>query len=300
EVLNAKSLERDPFDTFRDWFALLNRGHRIFAVAGSDSHTVDGIVGQARTYVRSSTDDPSRADVEEISKSFLDGRLLVSMGLIVDAVVDGKYRVGDVALRPKESRDAIRIDVDLQGASWVAADRLYVILNGAIVSEIKVKHDANATVKFRETIRVPRPAHDAHLVLIARGPEPKSDFWPMADDDRYALAATNPIWIDGDGDGEYSSPREYAQEIAKSTKLESTRLSLTLAAYDQAVRVQVASLVRSQFEQELQKTVASLRSETEKRLVTILGEEGDLIRHYRESIPDVSVSLLRGDKKKKR
>ena len=58
ELINSQTEEPEPMLLFRDWFALLNRGENVYGVGSSDSHTVGGVVGQGRTYVMSSTDDP--------------------------------------------------------------------------------------------------------------------------------------------------------------------------------------------------------------------------------------------------
>mgnify|MGYP001602924364 CR=1 FL=1 len=44
-MINATTEEPTPMLLFRDWFALLNNGVRIFAVGSSDSHTVGEPVG---------------------------------------------------------------------------------------------------------------------------------------------------------------------------------------------------------------------------------------------------------------
>ena len=59
ELINSQTEEQEPMLLFRDWFALLNRGESVYAVGSSDSHTVGGVVGQGRTYVVSSSDDPA-------------------------------------------------------------------------------------------------------------------------------------------------------------------------------------------------------------------------------------------------
>ena len=65
---------------------------------------------------------------------------------------------------------------------------------------------------------VPRPAYDVHLVAIASGPPVTGPYWPIPKPyqpnsrvwEPRVLGATNPIRIDGDGDGKYTPPRAYA------------------------------------------------------------------------------------------
>ena len=66
ELVNATVRASDAMYNFIDWFALLNHGEKITAVGSSDSHTVGDPVGQGRTYLVSSTDDPGAIDVDEV------------------------------------------------------------------------------------------------------------------------------------------------------------------------------------------------------------------------------------------
>ena len=87
--------ELDPLLLFRDWFAQLNRGETVMGVGSSDSHEVGVVVGQGRTYVRSSTDDPAAIDVDECTANIASGRSSVSMGLFLDVRRDGRSVLGE-------------------------------------------------------------------------------------------------------------------------------------------------------------------------------------------------------------
>jgi hypothetical protein len=51
---------------YHNWFGLLNRGKMLTPVGASDSHEVSRfIVGQARTYIRSTSTRPGKIDVDE-------------------------------------------------------------------------------------------------------------------------------------------------------------------------------------------------------------------------------------------
>jgi len=56
---------------------------------------------------------------------------------------------------------------------------------------------------------------------------------------------TNPIRVDGDGDGRYSSPHEYAQRVMQRTGTDPAKLLPALAGYDEAVAAQAAGLCRT-------------------------------------------------------
>jgi len=67
EVVTSAALQSDVMRLYRDWFALLNRGHRLAAIAASDTHHVSQfILGQARTYAACRAGDPAAIAVEEI------------------------------------------------------------------------------------------------------------------------------------------------------------------------------------------------------------------------------------------
>src|SRR5213076_7342 len=115
EVINSGAQQSDWMLPFRDWFALLNHGCSVTAVAASDSHDVSRfIVGQGRTYVAMGTSasapaarggsnsettapDPASLDVARACKSIRNWRALVSLGLLTTLSVDRHFGVGDLA-----------------------------------------------------------------------------------------------------------------------------------------------------------------------------------------------------------
>jgi hypothetical protein len=131
EVANSSALQSDLELGFRDWFALLNYGYRVTAVGSSDVHDVSRyIVGQGRSYVAGDDRNPGQINIEEACRSILQGRVLVSLGLLTQMTVDDRFAVGDLATglgeefrvsalyrKPRyflESRN--RIEVGLPGA----------------------------------------------------------------------------------------------------------------------------------------------------------------------------------------
>jgi hypothetical protein len=90
------------------------------------------------------------------------------------------------------------------------------------------------------------------LVAIATGPGVREPYWPIArpyqpnrgDWDPRMIGSTNPIRIDGDGDGRYSSPADYAERLVEAHGADVPKLIAALGAYDGAVSVQAASRCR--------------------------------------------------------
>ena len=99
--------------------------------------------------------------------------------------------------------------------------------------------------------RLPRPAHDVHLVAIATGPGVTAPYWaiprPYQPTSKHwesrVIGATNPIWLDADGDGQFTAAREYARRLVDRQGTNPAKLIPLLSNYDEAVAAQVASLL---------------------------------------------------------
>jgi hypothetical protein len=248
EVVTSAAIQSDVMQLYRDWFALLNYGYRIAAIGASDTHHVsEFILGQARTYVVSRATDPAKIDVDEICESYRAGRLLVSMGLLTQMTVDDRFRVGDVATG---LGDQIRVAIDVFGPSWVNADRVELFANGIKVREQLIAATSEP-LKTRIAWTLPKPRHDVHLVAIASGPGVTAPYWEIAHPyqpsskvfNPRVIGSTNPIWIDGDGDGHFSSARNYAARVVESAGGDAGKLRSGLTGYDEAVAVQARDLV---------------------------------------------------------
>ena len=248
EVVTSAALQSDPMQLFRDWFALLNYGYQVAGVGASDTHHVsEFILGQARTYAVAADAEPAAIQVEEVCASFCRGRVLVSFGLLAQVEVDGKFRVGDVATK---LGDTVRLDVTVLGPSWVKADRVELFANGIKVREQALPPTA-AVEKARLTWTLPRPRHDVHWVVVATGPGVTGPFWEVPRPYQPTaktfgprlIGATNPVWIDGDGDGKYTPARGLARRVVDRTAGNMGKLIEALRAYDEAVAVQARDLM---------------------------------------------------------
>ncbi|MDR3402372.1 MAG: hypothetical protein P4L99_07725 [Chthoniobacter sp.] len=100
---------------------------------------------------------------------------------------------------------------------------------------------------------IPRPAHDTYLVAIASGPGVTAPYWaipfPYQPTDRvrqqHVIGATNPVWLDADGDGKFTSARGYAQAILDRTGGDAAKLAAALQGCDESIAAQVAALRRT-------------------------------------------------------
>jgi hypothetical protein len=72
---------------------------------------------------------------------------------------------------------------------------------------------------------------------IPRPYQPSSPVWEPR-----VLSSTNPIWLDADGDGKFTSARAYAKKLIQQNGTEPARLLPALTHYDEAVAAQAAGL----------------------------------------------------------
>lgn len=248
EVVTSAAMQSDIHLLFHDWFALLNRGHRIAAVASSDSHDVSRyILGQGRTYAAAKDENPSRPDLDEVWRSYQQGRLLASLGLMATMQVNGRFSTGDLATG---LGDEIEVEVVVQGPSWVQADRVELFANGTRIREQSVNDPHRPGEKARLLWKLSRPAHDAHLVAVATGPGVTEPFWeiprPYQPSSKVftsrVIGATNPVWLDASGNGRFESAYLVAQELIARHGAGTEALREALRKCDASVVLQAESM----------------------------------------------------------
>jgi len=164
--------------------------------------------------------------------------------------VDDRFAVGDLATGLGEK---IRVTVTVLGPSWTRADKVELFANGIKIRERKLTPSKDAGEKSRITWELSRPAHDVHLVAIAWGPGVTAPYWAIAKPYQpssrvshpLVLGATNPIWIDGDGDGKFTAARPYAKSLIERLGTDPAKLIPALTQYDETVVAQAASLCQA-------------------------------------------------------
>ena len=244
EVINSdtRNSKKDsvPLYVIEDWLALLNHGESITAVGSSDSHTVGNIVGQGRTYLRSATDNPAKLDLDAIYEAFNKGRSSISLGIFTDVRVDGEQVPGDV-VEVAKSGEKIPVKVRVATPSWVTPRQVSLYLNGRMVMWRELSKTEGKPMDQWVEFSLARPAHDSHLVAVVLGDPVTEPFWKTTWD--ATLAATNPVYLDASGDGEYQSPRATAQALVDSKKGDLPGVLATLDDLDSAIGVQVVDLL---------------------------------------------------------
>ena len=199
------------FSVLGDWFLLLNRGHLYAAVGNSDSHHVQyELAGYPRNFVRCEPDDPARLEVTQVVESLRRGEVFTTLGPFVEFWVDDQPMGSTV--RTGAGRVTLRVRV--QAASWIPVNRVRIVLDGDVVSEIPVPPaDQPLRLDAQRTIPV---ESDAWICVLVEGDEPLGAVIPMQERPIYPLAVTNPIRIDADGQPGWTPPYEQARAAARA------------------------------------------------------------------------------------
>jgi hypothetical protein len=251
EVINSGSEQTQIMNLFYDWFGMLNHGYSITPIGSSDSHDVSRyIVGQGRTYIQCADHDPSNIDVNTAVQNIIQGKVLVSLGLMTKIVVNKQFGPG--ALVP--AANTLTVELEVCGPGWTKADRISLYANGKLLRSEKIRDGSKAGIKWRERWKLPFPKHDVFLVAIAEGPGDGMPYWPIAKPYQPAspdwtprlIGSTGAVWIDGDKNGKRNAAYEYAKEILQSTGHDVKQIIKKLQAYDESVAVQVAALLWKQ------------------------------------------------------
>ena len=247
EVINSGSQQTDYMQLYRDWFGMLNRGYFLTPVGSSDSHDVSRFtVGQGRTYVQTNDENPGSVDVDKAIKSFREGRVMVSAGLLTKITVNNTFGPGDIVPLKGE----VQVSVEVAGPSWVSAERISLYANGKKIREEKIDR-LNKPLKWKVAWTIEAPKHDIFFVAIAEGPGSGMPWWPMAKPFQPAspewmpkvIGSTGAVWIDADKNGKRDSAYDYAKTIVDSSKGDLNTILKSLDAYDEAVAAQAAALL---------------------------------------------------------
>ena len=150
---------------------------------------------------------------------------------------------GDLALI-EDGKVNVRLRVAAPG--WVRPRKAVVFLNGASVAEQEVPNEPGKPTDATLSFVLPIRGVDAHLVCIVLGDPVKHRGWKTLND--YTLAATNPVFLDVNGDGKYNSPRESAQRIYGSLGGDVDALMNTLEIVPAPVGVQILALAHDRFQ----------------------------------------------------
>ncbi len=219
-----------------DWFTLNNLGYRITALGNSDTHGMTSVeAGCPRNFVMSDTDQPGFLAPEDVARAVKEGRVVASYGPFVRFYANGDDRVGPGS---DVSGSSVNLSIEVQSPGWIPIDQVELYENGRLIEVWDTTDiDNSQVVKFATDLTV-EPTKDSWYVVIASG---GGDLAPVFTPVEYppifledvvtgALAGigldsflpeaipiprafpvhpyalTNPIWVDSDGDGEFTPP----------------------------------------------------------------------------------------------
>jgi hypothetical protein len=256
EVLNSSAQQADWMQVYRDWFAVLNHGHRITAMGSSDSHDVSRyIVGQGRSYIACNDDNPAGLDVAQACQSIRQGRVLVSMGLLTNIKVKGgehDFQVGDLATGLSGT---IPVEVTVRAPGWIQAEQVTLFANGIPIRQHEITQPRSSQaiadkggIQARVSWTLPLTPHDVHLIALATGPGVTQPYWKIPrpyqgtalDWTPHVIGSTNPIWVDADHDRRFTHARGYAEQLWERIGPNPEELFSGLDGFDRAIAAQTA------------------------------------------------------------
>ncbi|MCA9591677.1 MAG: CehA/McbA family metallohydrolase [Myxococcales bacterium] len=199
EVVNGFELGQPKVidENLREWFRLLEAGHRYTAMGNSDSHQLSREwAGYPRTYLRVPDDRPGHVTAEQIVSALRGGRAFVSNGPFLDVRVGGQ-EPGGLAVADEGE---VSVQVSVQAPAFIDITRAEVWIAGERVAETERVAAPTAPLRLTWQTRV-AVARDTWVVVVVRGSRELDDVLPGVH--AAPLAFTNPVWIDADGDGSY-------------------------------------------------------------------------------------------------
>ncbi len=190
-----------------NWMQLLNLGYRVPGVVNTDAHWNFHGSGWLRNYVRSTTDEPAKANLMEICHALEQGQVVMSNGpfMEVEAAAAGKtVGPGDDLTATGGS---VELHVSVQCPNWLDVNRVQVFVNGRPEPQwnfTRREHPrmfTHGAKKFDQVLNLPLEK-DAH-VIVATGGEGLQLGHVYGPDAGKAMpvAVSNPIFVDVDGGG---------------------------------------------------------------------------------------------------
>jgi hypothetical protein len=173
-------------DCMRDWYALLDTGHRVTATGNSDSHKLTfHEPGVPRNLVAVPDDDPAHFDERAFVAAVRKGRVVVSSGPFI------RFEVGGKGVGETVPAGDLPISIQVDAPPWVDVDRVELVRRGEVVAVWTAPFPKGP---HRFEVHTTRPLAAGDWVLaVARGTRPMSYLHrPNA----RPFAFTNPVWVE--------------------------------------------------------------------------------------------------------
>lgn len=207
DAVEYQNGNRDPFidpanpdetGHFDDWQSFLNLGHRITAVGSTDCHGLS--LGSPRTYFPAASEDITEFQESELTSAYKAGRVLVSTGAFARVTAAGAG-MGDTATA---TGGKVAIDVHIEALPDVDVTHFKVFANCDDVLTVETTAP-DAVVKYDGTVTIDAPV-DAHLTVLGFGTKRLPRGLEQFNPHRVPRFTTNAIFIDADGDGQWTPP----------------------------------------------------------------------------------------------
>lgn len=193
EVFNDSDFEANRDKSVAHWFALLNAGHRVWAVGSSDSHHLrTSPVGYPRTCMWFGHDDPRKLSPSLVRDALLSGAATVSGGLFMTVAGPGGEKPGETV---NTAGGKATFTITVEAPSWIGADTLEVIVNGKTVDEqALLPLGAGPSKRYVNQVDVALDAKAPRnwVVFHAKG---EGDLAPLHPG-RKPFAASNPVFLE--------------------------------------------------------------------------------------------------------
>jgi hypothetical protein len=207
-----------------NWLQLLNLGYRVPGVVNTDAHWNYYGSGGLRNYIRSTTDNPADARIEDLVRESELGHIVITNGPFLEVkarAVDNAAANGDGPLAlPGDDLSAsggkLALRVRVECPNWIQVNRVQLFINGRPVDEHNYTKRNSASmfrsgpIVFDEELTVTLTT-DAHIVVAVAGEGTQLGlpYGPLDSDEPYVgnagatmpVAVANPIFVDVDGNG---------------------------------------------------------------------------------------------------
>ncbi len=179
-----------------DWLSLILQGEYRPAVASSDSHHLHQPVALPRSYVAHAGEVGDPVELEQWLGAVRAGRIIGSSGplpkLLLTTPAGSSGGVGDTLVGRE-----FGLSLEVQAAPWVNANQAWVYLNGRVIW--------GGAISPGETLELPIQVEQDSFIFVEVYGDAGEAYTALAPGHR-PMAFTNPVWIDADGDGQWSAP----------------------------------------------------------------------------------------------
>jgi hypothetical protein len=193
EIMNGtQSYRPERVDAARqDWLSLVAQGEKLAATANSDSHNKWQIVAMPRNMVRLGADRLADFSLRRFTDAVKRGAFYGTTGPFID------LRLGAAQIGETHKGNSATLSGRIYSAAWARAERLRVQLNGVTTQEITLPKDGRFALPLEF-------AADGFVTIEAIGTP--GETYQAVYPGFFPYAYSNPIYVDADGDGEWTPP----------------------------------------------------------------------------------------------